>query len=105
MAATSYTAPAEAALALIASEGEPVQALAWVLNHIFRHENVDTVGEFVKVKLRDLQSLLISHVILWVRPFCWKERIHGLLTNLGVGKVCRFLSSLLATGFPVLVRS
>ena len=34
-------------------------------------------GEFVKLKVRDLKSLLISHVILWVSPFCWEERIHG----------------------------
>ena len=29
------------------------------------------------MKLRDLQSRLISHVILWICSFCWKERIHG----------------------------
>ena len=28
----------------IASEGEPEQALTWVLNLIFQHENVESVG-------------------------------------------------------------
>ena len=34
-------------------------------------------GEFVKLKLRDLKSFLISHVILWMWPFCLKDRIHA----------------------------
>ena len=38
--------------------------------------NISTLnGEFIEMKLRDLQSLLISHIILW--SFCRKERIHG----------------------------
>ena len=45
------------------------QALSWVLNLIFQHENVHGV------KLRDLKFLLINHVFLWKNSFCWKERI------------------------------
>ena len=37
-------------------------------------------GELIELKLRDLQSLLISHRILWY--FCWKERIHGWRSSL-----------------------
>ena len=61
----------------IASEGEPEQALTWVLNLNFQHEKRWKCEEFVKLKLRDLKSLLISHVILWICSYCWKERIPG----------------------------
>ena len=64
-------------------------------------------GKFVKLKLRDPKFLLISHVILWISSFCWKREflIDGVLTNLGVGKVSLFCSSLLATSLPVLGRT
>ena len=52
----------------IAFESELEQALTWVLNLIFQHENVEGV------KLRDLKFLLINYV-------------YGLLANLGVGIV------------------
>ena len=36
---------------IIASEWEPEQALTWVLNLIFQQENVESVGEFVKIEV------------------------------------------------------
>ena len=42
---------------------------------LFSHEKRWMCGEFIKMKLRDLQSLLIVHRILWY--FRWRERNHG----------------------------
>ena len=67
---------------------------------IFQHENVEGAGNFVKLKLRDLKSLLISHVNMFQ-----EFMVGGFLAKLGVGIVSRFRSSLLATRFLVLSRS
>ena len=53
----------------VASEGKSEKELSWVLNLIFQHTNDDGVGEFIKLKLRYLQSLLSSYGI--VGNFRW----------------------------------
>ena len=42
----------------IASEGNCEQVVAWVLNLLFQHKNVEGVPEFVELKVRYLLSLL-----------------------------------------------
>ena len=59
----------------IPSEGKSEQELTCVLNHIFQHDNDESVGEFLELTLRHLQSSLYSHGILW--NCRWWERIHG----------------------------
>ena len=87
----------------IASEGEPEQALTWVLNLIFQHENVDCVGEFVKMKLRDLKSLQITQIIA-CGPSAGKKElmVDSPLAKFGNGIVPLNCSSLFATSLPVL---
>ena len=85
------------------SKWKPEQELTWVLNLFFRRENVDSVRNLSKMKLRELQSLLISHLILW--SFCWKRdfMVGGLLAKLGNGIMPLNCSSLFANKSPCAV--
>ena len=49
----------------IASVGNCEQVHTSVLNLIFQQANVAGVGEFVEMKIWDLQSLLVCSIILW----------------------------------------
>ena len=90
----------------IASEENWDKNSYWVLNLIFQHENVETVVKRSKMKLWDLQSLLINDVILW--SFCWKETTHGWWSSCKTRqKTCatNFVLHFSTTNLPVLSRT
>ena len=61
----------------IASVGNCEQVHTSVLNLIFQQANVADVGEFVKMRIWNLQSLLVCPIILWKSSLTRDEWISG----------------------------
>ena len=91
----------------IASDSELDQALTWFLNLIFRHENVEGVGNLSKWSSEISSFCWSTMYFCGYTPSAGKRGflVDGLPASLGVEKVFLFCSSFQATGLSVLGRT